>query len=351
MKKYLKHIRILAFFLLMAAVLAPSTVWAAEGNIFTIISNKMITTLQDVRKIVYVIAGFGLIMFAVLAIFNKISFKHLAYIMIGLSLLAVMMPFINYFSGANLQDDEYSYGNFISGGDASIVGSDVSNTEICQGQDCPGRIESIDSDDLIMGEINTGQGNNLPGISTDWDSNGCRWNNGERECCDGKIKKGVCKGTMSFQDILQTGKDIINAGKGAINAVEYGMSTVDAVKEGIQDINDIISGDGTLWDKMGDLASSIGSSIDEISSDTNAALGSLGGSLGNVGSAGDRIAGDNSVSDSLSGTQDFIDGAQDTVGDISGGIQDGVDTTKDIYGMGNDVRGMGNRVGNWFDGN
>ena len=110
MKKYLKHIRILAFFLLMAAVLAPSTVWAAEGNIFTITSNKMITTLQDVRKIVYVIAGFGLIMFAVLAIFNKISFKHLAYIMIGLSLLAVMMPFINYFSGANLQDDEYIRG-------------------------------------------------------------------------------------------------------------------------------------------------------------------------------------------------------------------------------------------------
>ena len=38
--------------------------------------------------------AFGLIMFAVMAIFNKISFKHLAYIMIGLSLLSLMFPFI-----------------------------------------------------------------------------------------------------------------------------------------------------------------------------------------------------------------------------------------------------------------
>ena len=54
--------------LFLAVILAPSSAWAAGGNIFSIISAKMVSTIQDVRKIVYVIAGFGLIMFAVLGL-------------------------------------------------------------------------------------------------------------------------------------------------------------------------------------------------------------------------------------------------------------------------------------------
>lgn len=353
--KFGKNVTIFA--LLMAiAILVPTAAFAADGNVFNIISSKMIRTLQDVRKIVYVIAGFGLIMFAVLAIFNKISFKHLAYIIIGLSLLAVMMPFINYFSGANLEDSEYNYGNFINKEDPTVKGSDIeqdlSKNDICQGPDCPGRITGIDPDERLKAEAST-QGPDMPGVDTkwdsDWDSNGCRYVDGKKECCEGKIKDGVCKKKFTFQDAMKTGQDIINAGKSVVNAVEYGMSTADAIKQGIQNVNDIISGDGSAWDKLGDLAASIGSSIDRISSGTNAALGSVGGGLGYAGSAGDRMYGDERVSDALSGTKDLIEDTKDAVGDVSGGIKDGTNTAGDIYGMGNDVKNMGDRVGSWFD--
>ncbi len=70
-----------------------------NANIFAILKNKIYTTLVDLRKIVYVIAGFGLVMFAVLAIFNKVSYKHLGYIMVSLCLLSLMFPFLEYFSG------------------------------------------------------------------------------------------------------------------------------------------------------------------------------------------------------------------------------------------------------------
>lgn len=72
---------------------------ADNGKIFRILESKIYDTLMDLREIVYMIAGFGLVMFTVMAIFNKISYKHLGYIMIGLSLLALMFPFIEYFSG------------------------------------------------------------------------------------------------------------------------------------------------------------------------------------------------------------------------------------------------------------
>ena len=119
------------FFLALLLMLCfmPETSWAAEGSIFDIISAKMIETVKDVRRIVYIVAGFGLIMFAVLAIFNKISFKHLSYICIGLFLLAVMMPFINYFSGAKLTDPELNYGMLIDPDNPDIVGSNVKDGE------------------------------------------------------------------------------------------------------------------------------------------------------------------------------------------------------------------------------
>lgn len=212
----------------------------------------MMTTVIDVRRIVYVIAGFGLIMFTTLAIFNKISFKHLAYIMIGLSLLAVMMPFINYFAGVNLEDTEFSYGNYLNGGSA-IVGSDIPNQDgggkNC-GKDCPDGNPDQDPNSEMEKEFDKtpgGNGNNngsgsggngtggngggngvgtqsgglnlpvIPRITggaegangggiipptstsgnaptvTEWDSNGCRYNNGARQCCSGKIQNGVCQ--------------------------------------------------------------------------------------------------------------------------------------------------------------
>lgn len=70
---------------------------AEATGVFEIIACKAMTTLADLRKIVYIFAGFGLIAFAWGAIFNKISWKHFSQIAIALFLLSMMGTFIGYF--------------------------------------------------------------------------------------------------------------------------------------------------------------------------------------------------------------------------------------------------------------
>ena len=76
MKKYgLGKINLILLTALVALVMVPSVSFAA-GDVFDTIQAKMISTVKDLRKIAYVIAGFGLVMFSFLAIFNKISLTN-----------------------------------------------------------------------------------------------------------------------------------------------------------------------------------------------------------------------------------------------------------------------------------
>lgn len=90
-------------------------------TIFEVIACKAMTTLADIRVIVYTIAGFGLIAFAFAAIFNKISWKHLAHICVALFILSMMTPFIEYFS----HDDgtKLKFGQYLPAGFSSINGT------------------------------------------------------------------------------------------------------------------------------------------------------------------------------------------------------------------------------------
>ena len=354
--------KMLALLLLGLVVFSPAVAFAAGGDIFTIISNKMITTIQDVRKIVYVIAGFGLIMFAVLAVFNKISFKHLSYIMIGLSLLSVMMPFINYFSGANLEDSEYSYENFIAGGDASILGSDLNDQSECTGAICPGGLEGGLGLDETMPKLENLVEDlkpdipelDLANVTTPYDSNGCRTVNGEQECCEGTVKNGKCKKSFkqTFKDIAETAKNIVAGGKSVIGAVDSGINAVNSAKEGIDNIGDIISGDGNLFDKLGGLAGSIGSTVGSITGNTSAAMGGLNSALGYAGAAGDVIKGDDSTSSAIdnSGVGDVLDTIGSGASDVGNEVRDFTGTARDLAGYGNQGMGVVNQMNDWFGG-
>ena len=400
--------------LLLGVLLLPASAMAAD-NIFQEISRKMMTTVIDVRRIVYVIAGFGLIMFTTLAIFNKISFKHLAYIMIGLSLLAVMMPFINYFAGVNLEDTEFSYGNFINGGSA-IVGSDIPNQDgggkDCTGQDCPNGTPDQDPNAEIEKELNKtpggngnnngggngnnnggGSGNNngdgsgvgmqsagglnlpaLPGGSaegansgglipptttggntpkvTEWDSNGCRYNNGARQCCSGKIQDGVCKKNPAqvMAEILRIANAGVAGANQALNTVEYAQLLKKAVENGAVNIGDIISGDGKALDKLGALAASIGMSADQIYTSSGQLNGNFQNFLANLGYVIDGTSGTNAGSSSIANS-----GVGAAVGGVTGGIQGGADAASDaavlgreIYQTGKNGEALGDRVDDFF---
>lgn len=92
-------------------------------NIFEQIACKALNFLADLRIIAYIIAGFGLVMFAWGAIFNKISWKHFSQIAIGLFLLSMIGPFITYFSGDKSVESQLGYGNFLGSKYAAIMGT------------------------------------------------------------------------------------------------------------------------------------------------------------------------------------------------------------------------------------
>ena len=75
----------------------------------------------------------GLIAFTFAAIFNKISFKHLANIALSLFLLSMMTPFIEYFTQA--PGAKLTYGSFLQ---PDFTEADYSMTfGECEGGDCP----------------------------------------------------------------------------------------------------------------------------------------------------------------------------------------------------------------------
>ncbi len=85
----------------------------ASAAVFHSIAMKTGMFAEGLRKLAYVISGFGIIMFTFLAICGKINFKHLGYIMISLFFLSGMGALITYIKGGNTEltyrfDDSYT---------------------------------------------------------------------------------------------------------------------------------------------------------------------------------------------------------------------------------------------------
>ena len=89
-----------------------------DGDIFNTITRRAMLFLVSLKPIIYVFAGFGLIGFAFMAIFNKISWKWFSNIAIGLFLVANMGRFIEYFvfPEGGLSNNQLSYGDYLNKG-------------------------------------------------------------------------------------------------------------------------------------------------------------------------------------------------------------------------------------------
>ena len=115
---------------------APKMCSADEigGNVFLLIACKATTTLADLRVIAYIISGFGMVALAYAAIFGTLNWKHLANIGIGLFLLSMMTPFIEYFTTG--KDNTLRFGKYLPAGFSDIQGSDGQVTD-CDEENCP----------------------------------------------------------------------------------------------------------------------------------------------------------------------------------------------------------------------
>ena len=78
----------------VASVIA-SDAFAASGALDTI-AKKAASVFKDVKKIVFVVGGFGLIGLAMAAIFGKIQWKWFGALAVGLIILAAAGGIINY---------------------------------------------------------------------------------------------------------------------------------------------------------------------------------------------------------------------------------------------------------------
>lgn len=74
---------------------------SSEEGVFHGIAERTGVFAEGLRKLAYVISGFGIVMFTFLAICGKINFKHLGYIFISLFFLSGMGALITYVKGGN----------------------------------------------------------------------------------------------------------------------------------------------------------------------------------------------------------------------------------------------------------
>ncbi len=81
---------------LMIVGITPDAFAGEENEIFDQLAARAAGVGVGLRNSGYMIAGFGLIFFSFMAIFNKISWKTLAYIMLSCFILSVMFGVITY---------------------------------------------------------------------------------------------------------------------------------------------------------------------------------------------------------------------------------------------------------------
>lgn len=106
-------------------------------DIFKLIACKIMVLVADLRVIVYILSGFGLIAFAYGAIIGKINFKQLANIAIGLFILSMTTSFIEYFAYDG-RKGSLAFGDFLPDGNHAKYMSNYTQEECKNNPDlCP----------------------------------------------------------------------------------------------------------------------------------------------------------------------------------------------------------------------
>jgi len=83
-------------YLALALLLATSTEGYADA--FGTVTKKGVTLFNNVKTVVFVLGGFGLVGLAVGAIFGNVKWKWFANLAIGLVILAIASQIISYFT-------------------------------------------------------------------------------------------------------------------------------------------------------------------------------------------------------------------------------------------------------------
>lgn len=203
---------------------APKMCSADEigGNVFLLIACKATTTLADLRVIAYIISGFGMVALAYAAIFGKMNWKHLANIGIGLFLLSMMTPFIEYFTTG--KDNTLRFGKYLPAGFSDIQGSD-------------GQVTDCDENSTFCNQI-------LPEVTV----------TGKKQKWSLKDLKGSITAGLNA---VRNASDMYKAAKSTVSNVKSAVSNMTAqIKSGGGGLDGIINAAGAVANATGTIVNS-----------------------------------------------------------------------------------------------
>ena len=114
MNKFMKY---LSFFAIVALAFVATDAFAAGGlgsgeHVFKTVLERMVTTFQNVRSVIFVIGGFGLVGLAFAAIFGRVDWKWLAALAAGLAIVAVAGAVVDYVTQGNESQTAFEGGSF-----------------------------------------------------------------------------------------------------------------------------------------------------------------------------------------------------------------------------------------------
>ncbi len=237
--------------------------YSNTGDVFSTITRRAARILVGLKPIVYVFAGFGLIAFAFMAIFNKISWKWFANIAIGLFLVANMGRLIEYMvytvddRDLAAAEKPSEFGDHLH---AAFADTEYAWVDVMTPYMPPEIVETPDTS--VEPPAEEEKESDIRGF------------------CEAEQKGGGLFGGGGFASCV---KDLISAGKKAVDTAKKVQNTVDTVENTIDSVKYAGENIGHAIDKIGEgnIEDSF-NALSQIGKNVNYIVGSTGGMMDNV---------------------------------------------------------------------
>ena len=83
-----------------------------SNDVFGTVLDRMVVTFQNVRSVIFVVGGFGLVGLAFAAIFGKVKWSWLAALAVGLAIVAVAGAVVDYVTRSDVNQTVGGVQNF-----------------------------------------------------------------------------------------------------------------------------------------------------------------------------------------------------------------------------------------------
>ncbi len=110
--KYLSFFAIVSIAFLATDALAQTAGGVGSKDAFSVVLTRMVTTFRNVRSVIFVVGGFGLVGLAFAAIFGKVKWAWLAALAVGLAIVAIAGAVVDYVTQADSAQNVYTPSQF-----------------------------------------------------------------------------------------------------------------------------------------------------------------------------------------------------------------------------------------------